>query len=88
MLKKKHCLESLIEKANNQLVTVERLVGDLEFAQIQTNVYDALEAGNKAMKQINSLMSLEEVERIVEDTRESMMYQEVCVLTFADPYLH
>ncbi|CAH8648193.1 unnamed protein product [Dicrocoelium dendriticum] len=75
LLRKKRCLEKLLDQAGHHLTTIEQLVQDIEFAQIQVDVMDKLKVGNQALKEIHQIMSLEDVERIMEDSRESQLYQ-------------
>ena len=50
---------------------------NLEFAQIETKVVENLKTGNEALKKIHQLMSIEDVERIMDETQESVEYQQV-----------
>ncbi|VDP87139.1 unnamed protein product [Echinostoma caproni] len=75
LLKKKRCLEKFMEQANQQMANVQQLINDVEFAQVQLQVVNGLKAGNQALKELHQLMSLSDVEQILEDTRESVAYQ-------------
>lgn len=75
LLKKKRYQESLLAKTDGQLDNIEQLVGSLEFAQIEAKVVEGLKAGNESLKQLHRLTSLEDVERIMDETREAVEYQ-------------
>ncbi|KAL5104370.1 Charged multivesicular body protein 6 [Taenia crassiceps] len=75
LLKKKKYQEKLLEQSEQHLTTVEGLINDLEFAQVQVQVVESLRMGNEALKKLNDLMKLEEVERILSDAQEAQDYQ-------------
>lgn len=75
MLRKKRFQESLIEKTDGQLKNIEQLVHDLEFAQIEAKVFEGLKAGNESLKKLHQLMSIEDVEKLMDETQESIEYQ-------------
>ncbi|PAA74857.1 hypothetical protein BOX15_Mlig015664g1, partial [Macrostomum lignano] len=75
LLRKKKRQETLLEKADQQLDNLERLVQDIEFAQVQSQVVAGLEAGNKALKELNAFLSLERVEAVLDETQEAVEYQ-------------
>ncbi|KAK7091450.1 charged multivesicular body protein 6-like [Littorina saxatilis] len=76
MLRKKKFQESLLEKTDGQLDNLEKLVHDLEFAQVEHEVVKGLEVGNAALKKMHDILSLEDVERIMDDTREGIEVQQ------------
>lgn len=76
LLKKKRYQETVIERTLKQLDQIDRMVHDLEFAEIERRVVEGLRSGNEALKQMNQMFSLDEIEKIMEDTRESVEYQE------------
>ncbi|GAB1597740.1 charged multivesicular body protein 6-A-like [Argonauta hians] len=76
LLRKKKFQEGLIVKTENQLETLERMVHDIEFAQIEANVLQSLKEGNASLKKMHELMSLEDVEKIMDDTAEGIRYQQ------------
>nr|XP_011416107.2 charged multivesicular body protein 6-A [Crassostrea gigas] len=75
ILRKKKFQESLIEKTDGQLENIERMVHDIEFAQIETQVVQGLKVGNDSLKKLHEILSLEDVEKIMDETRESIDYQ-------------
>ncbi|XP_054898551.1 charged multivesicular body protein 6-like isoform X1 [Poeciliopsis prolifica] len=75
LLKKKRYQEQLLDKTENQISNLERMVQDLEFAQIERKVIDGLKVGNDCLKKMHEVMSVEEVERILDETQDSIEYQ-------------
>ncbi|XP_022802664.1 charged multivesicular body protein 6-A-like [Stylophora pistillata] len=75
LLKKKRYQEQTLERTDNQLENLEKMVQDVEFAQIQIQVADGLKQGNEALKKMHEIMSIEDVERIMDETREGIEYQ-------------
>ncbi|KAK3090603.1 hypothetical protein FSP39_013022 [Pinctada imbricata] len=76
LLRKKKFGESLLDKTDGQLENIERLVHDLEFAQIETQVVQGLKQGNESLKKLHEILSLEDVEKIMDETREGIEYQQ------------
>lgn len=75
LLKKKRYQEQTLERTDNQLENLEKMVQDVEFAQIQLQVADGLKQGNEALKKMHEIMSIEDVERIMDETQEGIEYQ-------------
>lgn len=75
LLKKKRYQDRLLDKTDNQISNLEQLVQDLEFAQIETKVIDGLKVGNECLKKMHEVMSIEEVERIMDETQDAIEYQ-------------
>jgi len=76
LLRKKKFQEGLLEKTDGQLDNIERMVHDIEFAQIESKVIQGLKSGNEALKKMHELMSIEDVERIMDETNEAVEYQQ------------
>lgn len=55
---------------------LEKLTNDLEFAQVQQQVLDGLKVGNEALKKIHEILTIDEVERIMDETREGIEKQQ------------
>lgn len=72
LLRKKRYLEKLMENAEKQLDQLERLTHDIEFAQIETKVVDGLKVGNLALKQLNEILNLENIELLMDETKEAI----------------
>ncbi|KAM8837811.1 charged multivesicular body protein 6-like isoform 2-T2 [Spinachia spinachia] len=75
LLKKKRYQDRLLDKTENQIGNLERMVQDLEFAQIETKVIQGLKVGNECLKKMHEVMSVEEVERIMDETQDAIEYQ-------------
>lgn len=77
LLKKNKCQQKLLVQADQYLTTIEGLIANIEFAQVQVQVVDSFKKSNEALKQLNDLMKLDDVEKILSDAREYQEYQQV-----------
>uniref|UniRef100_A0A8C7B9W9 Charged multivesicular body protein 6 n=1 Tax=Neovison vison TaxID=452646 RepID=A0A8C7B9W9_NEOVI len=75
LLKKKRYREQLLDKTENQITSLETMVQSIEFTQIEMKVVEGLQIGNECLKKMHQVMSIEEVERILEETQEAVEYQ-------------
>ncbi|CAD6206881.1 GSCOCG00010119001-RA-CDS [Cotesia congregata] len=75
LLRKKKFQEQVLSKTDNQLENLERMVHDLEFAQIETKVIDGLKIGNSALKMLHDVLSIDEIEKVMDETREGLEKQ-------------
>ncbi|KAK5970037.1 Charged multivesicular body protein 6 [Trichostrongylus colubriformis] len=76
LLKKKRYQENVIERTLKQLDNIDRMVHDLEFADIQQRVVEGLRQGNDALKKMNAIFDIDEIEKLMEETKEAAEYQE------------
>lgn len=76
ILRKKKYQENLLATTDKELEALEKLTNDLEFAQVQQQVLDGLQVGNEALKKIHEVLTIDEVERIMDETREGIEKQE------------
>ncbi|XP_012525198.1 charged multivesicular body protein 6-A [Monomorium pharaonis] len=87
LLRKKKYQEQVLSRADGQVENLERMVHDLEFAQIEVKVVDGLKVGNSALNQLHALLSIDEIEKVMDETREGIEKQreidEVLSSTFA-----
>ncbi|WWD18581.1 hypothetical protein CI109_103034 [Kwoniella shandongensis] len=74
-LRQRKYQEQLLSKTDNQLMTLQELVNTIEFTQIQNTVMHGLEMGADVLKQLHAEMSLERVEKLMDQTREGVEYQ-------------
>nr|CDI55767.1 dehydrogenase kinase [Melanopsichium pennsylvanicum 4] len=74
-LRRRKYQESLIQKTDSQLETLEGLVSSIEFSQIQQSVMLGLQQGNAVLKEIHKEMNPESVERLLEETADAQAYQ-------------
>ncbi|XP_065659705.1 charged multivesicular body protein 6-A isoform X2 [Hydra vulgaris] len=75
MLKKKRYQENLLQKTDSQLENIDKMIHEVEFSLIQIKVAEGLKQGNEALKKLHEMMSLEDVEKIMDDTKEAVEYQ-------------
>ncbi|NWU19287.1 CHMP6 protein, partial [Dyaphorophyia castanea] len=75
LLKKKRYQEQLLDKTENQISNLERMVQDIEFTQIEMKVIEGLKIGNECLHKMHQVMSIEEVERIIGETQDAVEYQ-------------
>jgi charged multivesicular body protein 6 len=76
ILRKKKYQENLLGTTDKELEALEKLTSDLEFAQVQQQVLDGLQVGNEALKKIHEVLTIDEVERIMDETREGIEKQQ------------
>lgn len=74
-LRRRKFQENLLAQTDAQLATLEQLVSGIEFALVEKDVYFGLKQGSEVLKQINREMSLESVERLMEESQEGIRYQ-------------
>lgn len=65
----------MLETTDNQLENLEKLTSDLEFSQIEQKVLDGLKVGNEALKKVHEVLTIDEVERILDETKEGVEKQ-------------
>ncbi|KAJ1988091.1 Vacuolar protein sorting-associated protein 20 [Dimargaris cristalligena] len=75
-LRKKKYQEQLLVKTENQLMNLEQLTQTIEFALVEKEVFAGLAQGNQVLKTLNQEMSLENVEKLMEETADAIAYQE------------
>jgi charged multivesicular body protein 6 len=83
MLKKKKFLEKNLENTDGQLDNLEHMVSSIEYKQIEIQVVNGLKIGNDCLKNLNQMLSLDDVEKIMDDTHESIEYQNVISFAFS-----
>ncbi|KPI93053.1 PREDICTED: charged multivesicular body protein 6-A [Papilio xuthus] len=75
LLKKKRYQEQLLQNTDTQLEKLEQLTHDLEFTQIEVQVLEGLKTGNDALKKVHDILSIDEIEKIMDETREGIEKQ-------------
>ncbi|ULU09409.1 hypothetical protein L3Y34_014072 [Caenorhabditis briggsae] len=75
ILKKKRYQENIIDQTLKHLSKIEQMVTDLEFAEVQQRVTEGLRQGNEALKRMNQLFDIDEIDKIMEETKEAAEYQ-------------
>eukprot|EP01135_Chromosphaera_perkinsii_P000496 Nk52_evm50s96 gene=Nk52_evmTU50s96 len=75
LLRKKKYQENLLAKTDAQMMNLEEMVNSIEFAKVEQDVLEGLKSGNDVLKEIQGEMSIDEIDRIMDDTREAIAYQ-------------
>ncbi|KAH9424881.1 vacuolar protein sorting 20 [Dermatophagoides pteronyssinus] len=76
LLKKKKYTEKVLEKTDNELMTIENLIMDIEYKNVEQNVLKGIEVGNEALKKLNAVFSIEKIEALLEETEEGIQKQQ------------
>ena len=76
VLRRKRYKESLLDKTDKQLENLETMVSEIEMAEIQVKVVDGIKAGKEALTKIQQLMNLDDIEQLMDDTREAVQLQQ------------
>ncbi|RHZ76995.1 hypothetical protein Glove_186g109 [Diversispora epigaea] len=74
-LKKKKYQQRLSEKTETQIMNLEELTQSIEFSLLEKDILSRLDAGNSILKELNKEMSIENVEKLLEDTQDAISYQ-------------
>ena len=75
-LRMKKFKEAQAAKVDGELLNLEQMVNNLEWSEHQMNFVETLRAGTDALKKMNSLMPIEKVEELMDDTREAIEDQD------------
>ncbi|KAI9461808.1 Snf7 family [Boletus coccyginus] len=74
-LRRRKYQQSLFLRTDDQLAALEQQVSMIEFSLVEVSVLHGLKQGNEVLKEIHREMSLESVERLMEETHEAREYQ-------------
>ena len=88
LLKKKKFYERTLERTDAQLDNLDQMCHTLEFTQIEQQVVAGLKYGNDCLKKLHELMSLDDIEQIMDDTREAVEYQQVSTHSLIHSFIH
>lgn len=72
LLRKKKFQEQILSKTDGQLENLEHMVHDLEFTQVEMKVIDGLKIGNTALKKLHDILSIDDIEKVLDETREGI----------------
>lgn len=76
LLRKKRFMEQMLTKTDGQLMNLEQMCHDIEFAQIEHQVLEGLKVGNESLKSLHEMLSIDDIERIMDETREGIEKQQ------------
>ncbi|KAK9370639.1 Snf7-domain-containing protein [Lipomyces kononenkoae] len=83
-LRKRKYQEQLLAKTDSQLETLERLTQSIEFALVEKDVLFGLQQGSQVLKEINQEMSMDKVERLLDESADGVAYQNEISQMLAD----
>ena len=70
-------MEGVSEKVEGEISNLEQMAMEIENKQIEIQVVEGLKIGNQALEQLNSILSIEQIEEILEETKEGIEKQNV-----------
>ena len=88
LLKLKKYKEKEAEKIDDQLLTVVKMIEDIEWETIQVQAFEALEIGTQALKNIHSTMTPERVRIILEESEDAQEVSRLLIFDFYVSYIH
>lgn len=75
-------VQGLLEQTENQMFNLERMISEIEQVAMDAKVFEALKAGNEALQQLQRETSVEDVEKLMEDSAEAVAAQDVRTPSF------
>lgn len=66
----------MLSNTDKQLENLEKMAADIEFAQIEVQVMEGLKQGNDALKKMHQILDIDEIEKIMDETREGIDKQQ------------
>lgn len=82
LLRKKRFQEDQLNKLFKMLENIEEMSSTLEFTQVEINVLDGLKAGNAALQKLHQIISIDEIERIMDEAKDGIEKQNVSLFIF------
>ena len=64
------------QRVEGQLENVNNLIANMNSAEMSVKVFKALDVGNKELKRLNDELPIEKIQQLLDDTAESVAYQE------------
>ena len=83
-LRKQKYLEKTLVSTQGQLMNIDSLVLNMETAEMQQKVVNALQQGNALLRQINKELTVEDVDKLMAETEEAIEYQHQVGLALAN----
>lgn len=74
-LRRRKYQRSLLVKTDSQLENLEQLVSTIEFSLVEVSVLHGLKQGNEVLREIHKELSIENVEKLLDETHEAQQYQ-------------
>lgn len=75
ILKRKQMQEKMLDRARNQMLNVEQMINNINDAESNVKVFNALKEGNTTLKNLQEQMSLDDINDIMDDTAEHIDIQ-------------
>lgn len=75
LMKKKKYQEKLLEQTDAQLLNLEQMVNSIEYSLVERKIIEGLKHGNQILAVIHKETSLEDVEKLMQDTADAISYQ-------------
>jgi len=76
VLKKKKLVEKQHEQLAGLLLNLEEMISNVEMSSQQNKLFNVLKQGNDALKQLQKEVTVEDVQRLMEDTADAKAYQD------------
>ena len=70
-------MEGVLENVEGKISNLEQMTIEIENKQIEVQVFEGLKIGNQALEKLNSILSIEQIEEILEETKEGIEKQKV-----------
>ncbi|KAF8634498.1 hypothetical protein AX15_000934 [Amanita polypyramis BW_CC] len=74
-LRRRKYQQSLLVSTDSQLDNLEQLVSTIEFSLVEVSVLHGLKQGNEVLMEIHKELSIENVEKLLQETHEAQQYQ-------------
>lgn len=75
ILKKKKYQEDMLAKTDAQLLNLEQMTSNIEYALVEVKLMEGIKQGNRVLEKIHAEMSIEDVEKLMLDTADAIAYQ-------------
>ena len=72
LIKVRHQRERDLSQLEGQIANMESLVNDLQRAETQGKVFESLKQGNEALRNLQSLMPLDQVQKLMDENAENL----------------
>lgn len=76
ILKRKQMQEKMLERARAQMLNVESMISNIQEAESNVVVFNALKEGNATLQSLQEQMSVDQIEEILDDTADAVRMQD------------